>query len=83
MQREREEKEKRSWEEGKRRVMEEREKERREGKGWGDGEEVDIYIAMRVMCVYVLFNVVIQTASRGKPTRHPVFYMLIRTHEAQ
>ena len=36
----------------------------------------------RCVFVYVLFNVVIQlqTASQGKPTRHPVFYMLIRTH---
>ena len=37
------------------------------------------------VCVRVLFNVVIQlqTASRGKPKKHPVVYMLIRTHEAQ
>ena len=49
-----------------------------------------MYVCMYV-CVYacvrvcVLFNAVIQqqTASQGKPTRHPVFYMLIRTHEAQ
>ena len=30
-----------------------------------------------VVIMYVLFNVVIQ----GKPTRHPVFYMLISTHD--
>ena len=34
--------------------------------------------------VCILFNMVIQyqTASQIKTTRHPVFYMLIRTHEA-
>ena len=38
-----------------------------------------------IVCMYVLFNVVIQqqTAGQGKPTSHPVFYMLIRTHEVQ
>ena len=36
------------------------------------------------VCIYCI-NVVIQlqTASQGKPSRHPVFNMLIRTHEAQ
>ena len=35
--------------------------------------------------MYVLFNVVAQykTANQEKPTMYPVFYMLIRTHEAQ
>ena len=39
-----------------------------------------------IVCVYVYALYVViqqQTASQGKPTRHPTFYMLIRTHEAQ
>ena len=51
----------------------------------GGKRVVYVYVHVHVcVCIYCI-NVVIQlqTASQGKPTRHPVFNMLIRTHEAQ
>ena len=47
-------------------------------------KQVVIIIIIVYVCMYC-FNVVIQqqTASQGKPTRYSVFYMLIKTHEAQ